>query len=114
MSQTPPVTHRGGQLAYPTWAAQTHHPVPVTRRWRKPLRGFGAGGPGPRGCDAQHTPCKHQIERPQQKALKALGSRNLLFYHSTRNKLHSINIESICRNASRTRMLTDELLTPFH
>jgi hypothetical protein len=23
MSQAPPVTHRGGQLAYPTWAAHT-------------------------------------------------------------------------------------------
>jgi hypothetical protein len=45
---------------------------------------------------------------------KALGSRNLVFHHSTRNKLPSINIESICRNASWTRMLTDELLTPFH
>jgi hypothetical protein len=31
---------------------------------------------------------------------KALGSRNVVSHHSTRNKLPSINIESICRNAS--------------
>ena len=49
MIQPLTVAHRSGQLAYPSWAANTTT-VEITRSML--LRGLAAGGPGALGFDA--------------------------------------------------------------
>ena len=53
MTQPLTVAHRGGQLAYPAWAA---HTTTVASTRSALLRGLAAGGPGALGLDALPFP----------------------------------------------------------